>query len=153
MNIFISYSVADTNSVARIADHLRSHGTVRYWAESKEPGHDAWNTIFGWIDTADLVFVVITGETLRRAMSVGQEVGRAQSQNRLIVPLVEKGIPASELGCLHGLTYIPLDPINPDGALNEARQAVERRKIEKENAAKALVAIGAIVALICIASN
>jgi hypothetical protein len=153
MNIFISYSVTDTASVAKIADHLRSHGNVRYWAEDKEPGKDAWNTIFGWIDAADLVFVVISGATLRRAMSVGQEVGRAQSKNRLIVPLVEKGIPASELGCLHGLTYIPLDPANPDGALEEARKAVERRKIEKDNEAKALLAIGAIVALICIASD
>ena len=153
MNIFISYSVTDTTSVAKIANHLRSHGNVRYWAESREPGKDAWDTIFGWIDQADLVFVMVSGATLKRAMSVGQEVGRAVSKNRLIVPLVEKGISSSELGCLHGLTYIPLDVTNPDAVLEQARQAVERRKIEKENQARALLAIGAIVALVCFASD
>ena len=153
MNIFISYSVADTNTVRQIADHLRGHGVVRYWAESKEPGKGSWPTIFSWIDSADLVFVVITGATLRRAMSVGQEVVRARTLNKFIVPLVESGIPTAELGCLHGLAYIELDPAQPSGALDQARHAVERRKIEKDQAAKVLLAIGALVALLCIASD
>lgn len=153
MNIFISYSVSDTATVHQIASKIQSLGSVRYWAESREPGNEAWPTIFSWIDSSDLVFVVITGAALKRAMSVGQEVGRARNQQKFIVPLVERGIPASELGCLNGLTYIELDPADLGATLEQARAVVEKRKMEKEATTNAVLAIGALVALIYAASD
>ena len=154
MNIFISYSASDTHAVQQIAQCLEGYGTVNYWAEKKEPGKEAWPLIFTWIDAADLVFVLITGKTLVRAMSVGQEIGRSKAQGKFIVPLVEPGISTSELGVLAGLTYIQLDPSNPDTALKTTQEVVEKRRVELvDNQAKTVLAIGAVLALFAIFSD
>ena len=78
MRLFISYSTGDLEIVDQIADALRPHAEVFYWDKDKEPGKDTWQTIFRWIDSADLVIAVITDKTVARAMSVGQEIGHAK---------------------------------------------------------------------------
>ncbi len=154
MNIFLSYSASDTHAVQQIAHSLKGYGTVNYWAESKEPGREAWPLIFTWIDAADLVFVLITGKTLVRAMSVGQEIGRAKAQGKFIVPLVEPGIPSAELGVLAGLTYIQIDPANPAAALQTAQSVVEKHRTKLEDdKAKAVLAIGGALALFALLSD
>lgn len=154
MNIFISYSVSDTHAVTHIANGLKGLGTVNYWAESKEPGKEAWPLIFSWIDSADIVFVLVSGKTLRRAMSVGQEVGHAKSRNKLVVPLVEEGVPSSELGALGGVTYIKFNPHDLTNALATAQTVVAKRKAEiAEGNTKALLAVGGIFALIAALSD
>ncbi len=154
MNIFISYSASDTHAVQQIAESLKGYGTVNYWAKSLEPGHEAWPLIFSWIDAADMVFVLITGKMLVRAMSVGQEIGRAKAQNKFIVPLVEAGVPATELGVLAGLTYIQIDPLNPAAALQTAQNVVEKRRTQLEaEQAKALLAVGGVIALFALLSD
>lgn len=150
MNIFISYSASDTVFVQKIAEGLKPYGIVHYWAESREPGLEAWATIFSWIDAADLVFVLITGETLSRAMSVGQEIGRAKAQGKFIVPLVEHGIPASELGVLGGITYIQIDPKNSEATISNALEVAARRKdqVDRNSAILAIVAVIGIFTLL-----
>ena len=66
--------------------------------------------LFGWIDISDFVIVVITDNTVRRAMAVGQEVGRAVTMKKTVIPLVAEGVPDSALGCLSGVTYSRLTP-------------------------------------------
>ena len=109
MNVFISYSVTDTALVGTVATRIKDLAQVKYWDKSKEPGKEAWPTIFSWIDSADLVLVLITGNTLARAFSVGQEIGHAKKGRKQIIPVVAKGIPSAELGCLSGITFIDLD--------------------------------------------
>ena len=101
MNVFISYSVNDTSLVMMIVSHLRLQGhSVRWWHESKEPGKDMWPQIFGWIDAADLVLAVVTDNTVARGLAVGNEIGRAKTKGKMIIPLVAQNVVASDLGCL-----------------------------------------------------
>ena len=50
MKIFISYSTPDIKVVELFATVLSQFGEVKYWAENKELGEEAWKTIFSWID-------------------------------------------------------------------------------------------------------
>jgi hypothetical protein len=144
MNIFISYSTHDLATVKQLADELTKYGQVFYWDLSKVPGQESWPTIFEWIDYADIVFVVITGNTVQRAMSVGQEVGHAKAKDRYIVPLVSREVPSSELGFLSGITYQPIDVWNPKPAIDAAAALAASRKdtIETGRLAIAVIAIG-----------
>ena len=56
--VFISYSTPDLKVVHQLANQIRLHAEVYYWAESNLPGQEAWQSIFGWIDAADLVIVL-----------------------------------------------------------------------------------------------
>jgi len=102
--------------------------------------------IFSWIDIADMVFVVITGNTLHRAMAVGQEVGHAKAKNKLIIPLVSPEVPSMELGFLSGIAYQPIDVKDPAPALQQVARLASMKKQEIENGQKvALTAIAVVV--------
>ena len=130
MNVFISYSVADTDLVATVANQIKEQACVNYWDVSKAPGKEIWPTIFSWIDAADLVLVLITDKTMQRAFSVGQEVGHAKKGGKQIIPLVTKEVTSTDLGCLSGITYIPLDTTNPGAALKAVQKELENLKAE-----------------------
>lgn len=125
LELFVSYSVDDTKVVEGIVSHLGPYANARYWHQDKEPGRDAWQTIHGWIDHAELIVVILTGNTLGRAISVGNEVGYARKAGKIIIPLVAPEVPPSSLGCLNGITYIALDPSRPEGAIKELKKVVE----------------------------
>jgi hypothetical protein len=74
------------------------HARTLFWSQDKVPGRDAWGTIYSWIDSADLVVVVLTGKALSRALSVGNEVGYARKAGKRIIPLVGPEVPKGELG-------------------------------------------------------
>lgn len=151
MKIFISYSTPDINLVQLFGKYLSSFGEIKYWAKDNIPGNESWETIFSWIDNSDVVLVLITGNTVSRAMSVGQEIGRAKTKNRLIIPIVEKSIPSTELGFLSGITYQPIDLSNPLPAVNKITQIVQQLSIEKtqkQNAALILAALGFFIWLL-----
>jgi TIR domain len=152
MKVFISYSTDDVQMVNQIAYQLRPHTEVFYWNTSKVPGQEAWPSIFQWIDQCDLVLAVITDSTVSRAMSVGQEIGRAKAMKKIIVPLVAPEVPNSELGCLSGVTYERLDHHNPGPALENIKKVVLAYKQQLE-AQQAMFVIGGVVALILLASS
>lgn len=149
MKVFISYSTTDLSLVHSIAQHIQPHAQVFYWDKDKLPGAESWPAIFGWIDQADMVLVLITDNTVVRAMSVGQEVGHAKAKKKMVVPLVAPGVLDDELGCLKGIVYQRFDPSNPVPALQQVRGLVASRgkKIEEEQKT-ALWVIGGIAAFL-----
>ena len=124
MRIFISYSNPDLAIVGTLANQLNIFGDVFFWNQSNVPGTVAWEQIYNWIDNSDIVLVLITGNTVTRAMSVGQEVGRAKAMDKYIIPIVSAGIPSSELGCLSGLNYQPIEVQNPLPAISKITEVV-----------------------------
>jgi hypothetical protein len=150
MKIFVSYSVADTELVRFITGELKStFEKVMWWEESKEPGADSWKIIEGWISSSDLIVVILTGETLKRSMAVGNEVGISKAKGKTIIPLVAPEVPTSELGCLSGITYIRIDKADPVGAIEAVKkqaQIIEQRN--KANAGVALTLMGLIALLL-----
>ena len=64
-----------------LATQIEIWGDVFHWNHSNIPGKVAWEQIYIWIDNSDIVLVLITGNTVVRALSVGREVGRAKESN------------------------------------------------------------------------
>lgn len=146
MKVFISYSTEDISLVRKIADQIKTYAEVFYWEESRVLGEQAWNQIFGWIDQCDAVVAVITDKTVTRGISVGQEIGRAKAKYKMIIPLVAPGVPATELGCLHGVTYLRIERENPNSALQAIAQRVAELSEQIKNQNFWLIVLGIIFA-------
>lgn len=154
MRIFISYSTGDLNLVREIATALKSEAGVFYWDKDKVPGEDAWQTIFQWIDLSDIVIAVITDKTVSRAMSVGQEIGRAKTKNKTIIPLVGQNVSVDDLGCLRGVTYQRISERSLVSSLQRIQQFIVTRKRQQSDQAKALLIVsGLLLALLFLASS
>lgn len=149
MKVFISYSVEDTQLVRQIADQLRSvTERVYWWERSKEPGSEAWPSIFGWIDQSDLVLAVITDKTVRRAMAVGNEIGHAKAKRKPIIPLIAPEVNEADLGCLKGVTYERIDRDNPGPAMESVKRVITRMKQDAVERQKQLAVFLGILGLI-----
>lgn len=148
MDIFISYSTPDLQLVRDLADRLKPYANVYFWDDSKFLGQSAWEQVFQWIDISDLVVVLITGNTVSRAMSVGQEVGRAKAKDKTIVPIVSKEVLTNELGFLTGITFQPIDIANPAPALEAINKVANLYKEDlekKKSLGILLLTVGIIV--------
>ena len=129
MKVFISYSAKDTDFVRKIAEGIRSETvSVNWWDESKKLGEESWKQIFGWIDEADLVLAIVTGNVLQRGLAVGNEIGYAKAKDKPIIPLITDEKDRFDLGCLTGLVDQHLDESDPQTGID-----VIKRHIEKEH--------------------
>lgn len=144
MKIFISYGNADLKLVKFIGQHLSKHADIYYWDKNKELGAAAWQTIFQWIDNSDLVLALITGETLQRAMAVGQEIGRAKAKNKTIIPLITTDVPQGQLGMLEGITYQRITNENFVSELKNIERRVIAQKVMMKNSSDTLWLMGGI---------
>lgn len=153
MKTFISYSTPDTEIVRQLSEQILNHSEVFFWDENKVLGENAWHTIFEWIDNADLVIVVITDNTVHRAMSVGQEVGRALTKGKTIIPMVSKNVPSTELGCLNGITFQAIDVWNPTPAIQQVAQVAHNKKLSMIENQKMIISVLVIGALILFLSD
>ncbi len=156
MQVFISYSTRDRAIVREFAKELKPHAKVWFWDHDKEPGKEAWPSIFAQIDNSDLVLTLVTGKALERAFSVGQEVGHAKSKGKEIVPIVEHGVSFGDLGCLSGLTPIELDRTNLPKTMGEIQTHVRKRAAAKRKTTddgEALLVVVACIALLVILSK
>ena len=153
MKIFISYSTPDSHIVQQLANQLRIFGEVYYWADSNLPGRNAWHSIFNWIDTADIVVVLITGNTVIRAMSVGQEVGRAKTKGKTIIPIISKSVSSTELGFLNGVTYQPIDVFNPYTAIQDVTKVIDSYYNDMQERQKIAIGLAVLAFLFWLGSK
>lgn len=146
MRIFISYSNSDLALVNMISDSIKSYATPVFWNQNKVPGDSDWESIFSWIQECTIVLVIISESTLKRGLSVGQEVGYARKSDKIVMPFVSRSISISDLGYLKGLTAIHFDNSDPAVALKELDTAIQKQK-EKFEASQLtiLLSIGAII--------
>lgn len=142
MKMFLSYSTPDLGLVSRIAKYLEPLGEVFYWDKDKPVGKESWPTIYKWIDQADVVLALITGNTLCRAMAVGNEIGRAKAKGKSIVPLVAHDVPESALGCLQGIIHEKINPYDLGPAMQRLEQPLIARRKEIQTAFLVMAAIG-----------
>lgn len=138
MNVFFSYSTEDTAVVKLLAAALHSQPNVdevHWWDGSNVPGEELWKSIFRWIDDSTIVIAVITGNTLERAMSVGNEVGYAKAKKKRIVAFVAPEIENANLGCLSPDIRIPLVPGEIEAGI-ERLLAAKPRKVVRHGGKK-----------------
>ncbi len=151
MKVFISYSAKDTSLIRKFADRLQQEGgvsQVHWWQDSKRLGKEAWPQIFSWVNEADLVLVIITGNVLNRALAVGNEVGYAKAKGKYIIPLVSElsgwrrifqrlgfntGIRPADLGCLGELVHVRINEHDPKAGIEQIK--VELKQLAKEKLA------------------
>lgn len=154
MKVFISYSAKDISLIRKFADGLQQQAAgvsrVHWWEDSKRPGKEAWPQIFRWIDEADLVLVIVTGNVLSRAMAVGNEVGYAKAKGKSIIPLISElsgwrmmlwrlgvantGISTEDLGCLGELVHVRINEHDPKAGIEKIKAELTQFAKEKQAA-------------------
>jgi len=108
-----------------MANQIIIWGDVFYWNQNSIPGKVAWEQIYNWIDNSDIIIVLISDNNVVRAMSVGQEVGRAKALGKIIIPIVSNNVPSSELGFLSEIIYQPIEVSNPVPAMARISEIIE----------------------------
>ena len=130
MNVFISYSAKDASFVRKIADGIRPEVTsVCWWDDSKKLGEESWKQIFGWIDDADLVLAIITGNVLQRSLAVGNEIGYAKAKGKPIIPLITDEKDRFDLGCLTGLVDQYIDEADPQSGIDAIKRHIQNEHL------------------------
>ncbi len=143
MQIFVSYRATDLPIVQGLERHLADFD-LDYWDHSSIPGKPDWDSIEQWIGDADVVVLVVTADTLAQAISVGQEVGIARAQEKVIIPLVAHDISPSRLGFLKGTTALRFDPDSPEAAFERLADVLS--EIRRGNRLEGLLVGGLAVA-------
>lgn len=149
MKVFISYSTKDTEIVRQFASEIEDCGDdVYWWSESKQPGAEAWASIFKWIKNADIVLAVITDATLGRAMAVGNEIGYARAKGKRIVPILSEGIQPTSLGCLIGTTPIKLRRDRLAESIDDVLDALDEKEARNRKEMRDMLIAAATVLLL-----
>lgn len=150
--VFISYSTHDLKNVAELRQSLVGTGVEAFIAEhSVAASQPLSETISAAIATCDL-FVLLWSANAKASEWVPQEIGKAHSLNKTILPLVlEEGLDLPGFIC--GLKYLPVFR-DPQAAMAqaqefilkqfEAKQAAARQK-EQEQARNVLVLGGLLL--------
>lgn len=147
MKVFISYSVKDLRLVEFVSRQIEPHAEAVYWSRDRIPGQDAWATIFRWIDDSDCIIAVLTGNVLERGESVHNEIGYAKGKGKLVIPLVGASVPRDRLGCLHGITYLPLDRERFPEATDRLKATLGAMAKQKQRQAWATLGLVALAAI------
>jgi hypothetical protein len=143
-SIFFSHSGADHQWAQWIAQAARNSGIGVYLFEhDPQPGRPLAEKIKASINSSDALVVLLT---LRSQFSayVQQEIGYAEAQRKLIIPLVWTGAQKPALAMLEGREYVPFDPARPHVALNTLVTYLYKLRAKKE-ATQALLGVGALV--------
>lgn len=132
--VFVSYSTHDLKNVAELQQSLTGTGVEVFVAEhSVLPSEPLSETISSAIAACDL-FVLLWSVNAKDSDWVSQEIGKAHSLNKQILPLVfTEGLTLP--GFISGLKYIPVHQ-DSAAAIQKARAIV----LEGFNAKLALVA-------------
>lgn len=150
IQIFLSHNTHDREWCEWLKASAEELGISAYLAEHDvRPGENLANKIMEAIDTSEAVVVLLSSNSVK-APYVHQEIGWALKAKKLIIPLVQPGIPTDRLAMLQGVEYIPFDFQNPHAGHAQLRLALQRlvnKRAEKQAAKES----AAIVALACVA--
>lgn len=145
--VFVSYSTQDLKNVSELQQSLVGTGVEVFVAEHAVlPSEHLSEKISSEIAGCDL-FVLLWSENAKASEWVSQEIGKAHSLNKQILPLVlTEGLNLP--GFISGLKYLPVfrDPqaamVQAQGLILkhfQAKQAVVARQREEENTRNLLV--------------
>ena len=143
---FVSYSTHDLKNVAELQQSLAGTGVEVFVAEhSVLPSEPLSEKIASAIAACDL-FILLWSANAKASDWVSQEIGKAHSLNKQILPLVlTEGITLP--GFISGLKYLPVYQ-DPAAAIQQARTIVlngfnaKRAEFEKQKQSEALTLLG-----------
>lgn len=139
--VFISHSMADVKLVSQLKYWLEVNGIEAYLAEAyPEAGANLSQKISNAIDNSECVIAVFTQDGTR-SQWVNQEIGYAKKAGKIVVPLVEDGVPHT--GFIQGVEYISFNRSNPTDSINKILKRLTQLKAGKEARDKLIA--GAII--------
>lgn len=149
--VFISYSTHDLNSVTELHQSLNGTGVEVFVAEHSVVASEPLSDRISSAITACDLFILLWSANAKASDWVPQEIGKAHSLNKTILPLVlDDGLALP--GFISGLKYLPVFR-DRQAAMTQAqefvlkafqtKQAAARQK-EQENARNLLV-LGGLV--------
>lgn len=143
-SIFFSHSGADKRWAVWIAEAAKKGGMEVYLFEhDPRPGVEIAQKIKAAILNSDALVVLLTPRGHSSAY-VQQEIGYAEAQSKLIIPLVWSNVQKPALAMLEGREYVALDPASPQVALSTLLRYLQQLKAKKE-ASQAVLGFGALV--------
>lgn len=146
-NIFLSHNEADKQLVQLIYENANSIGVSVYMYEhDSQPGVTIAPKIQAAIDNTQALVVLLTDNS-QFSPYVQQEIGYAEAKGKLVIPLVQPGVSQKCLAMLDGKEYIAFDPWNPEIALSQLLEYLQKLKQGRENDQAILFGIGTLVVL------
>ena len=150
--VFISHSIRNQGLVISLANLLSKFGVEVFVAEwYLTLGERLDNKVSKQIENSDCVVALLTQNGIRSNW-VHQEIGYALHCNKLVIPIVEKGIDSKDLAALQGREYIEYDPYNYQQALIKLSTYVKSLKLKKEEQENALLVVGGLLAFLLLLS-
>lgn len=143
-SIFFSHSAADKQWAVWVAEAAKKGGIEVYLFEhDPRPGVLIAQKIKVAISNSDAFVVLLTPRSHSSAY-VQQEIGYAEAQSKLIIPLVWSDVQKPTLAMLEGREYVPFNPASPQAALGTLLTYLQQLKAKKE-ATQAVLGFGALV--------
>lgn len=150
--VFVSYSTRDLKNVTQLQQSLDGTGVQVFVAEhSVSPSDVLSDKISADITECDL-FVLLWSSNAKSSEWVAQEIGKAHSLQKKILPLVlEEGLELP--GFISGLKYVPVFR-DPQAAIAQAQEFVLKqfkakqqavRQKQEEESARNLLVLGGLV--------
>lgn len=128
--VFISHSTADLGLVYQLKYWLEVNGIETYLAEAHpQPGISLSEKVSVAIDQSNCVIAVLTRDGAR-SQWVNQEIGYAKKAGRIVIPLVEQGVPHT--GFVQGVEYVPFSRETPTDTINRIVKRLAHLKADKE---------------------
>lgn len=130
--VFVSYSTHDLQNVEQLQQSLAGSGVEVFVAEhSISASQSLAETISGAIANCD-IFVLLWSANAKASEWVSQEIGKAHSLGKPILPLVlDEGLNLPAF--ISDLKYLPVFK-NPQAAIVEAQQFIINKYIAKQEA-------------------
>ncbi len=150
VKIFLSHSTRDREWCEWLKASAEELNIRAYLAEHDvRPGTSLAEKVTREIDDSDAVIVLITDSSVT-APYVQQEIGYAVRAKKVVIPLVQPGIPVEHLGMLQGVEYIPFDFTAPHEGHARLRVALQRLVKQQTDATKQQRDV-AVLVLACVA--
>lgn len=130
LKAFLSYASRDSNLVRQLKYGLEQNKIGAYMFEGdRQPGMEIEEKLAKRIDESDLLVVFWTREG-SRSTGVRWEIDYAKRKGRMVMPIVEEGVPVS--GWLARIENIALTREEPYTAIAQVGNYLVQKRVEKE---------------------
>jgi len=149
--VFISHSTADLELVYQLKCGLEINRIETYLAEAyPQPGTSLSGKISNAIDQSNCVIAVFTRDGVR-SQWVNQEIGYAKKAAKIVIPIVEEGVPHN--GFVQGIEYVPFSRENPTDAISRIIERLAQLKANKETQEKIIAGFLILLGLLALAAS
>jgi hypothetical protein len=151
-SIFFSHSTRDRRWCEWLAADAAKFGISAYLAEhDPQPGWQLAEKVKRNIGDCNALVVLLTENSVSSSY-VQQEIGWALAEDKLVIPLIQPGIPSTKLAMLQGVEYIEFDFRDPrpgkENLAGELRRLAEKQR--KQDELETLIALGLCVGLLAL---